>query len=139
MPQSTVTVKWTGDLQFVGTDSGKHSVVISSHDEKNHTGVRPSDMLLLALGACSAYDVVTILEKKRMDLVGLKVVVTGEQEPDPPRTFRRIHLNYMVNGRQLTDAGVRQAIELSLGKYCSVAATVSGRAEITHSFTLEEN
>ena len=138
MRQSTVTVQWTGNLQFVGTDSGKHSVVISSHDEKNHTGVKPSEMLLLALGACSAYDVVTILEKKRMDLVGLKVAVTGEQETDPPSTFRHIHLDYALRGRQLVEAGVRQAIELSLDKYCSVAATVSGRADITHSFKLEE-
>jgi putative redox protein len=137
MRKSAVSVRWTENLQFVGTDSGKHSVVISSHDEKNHTGLRPLDMLLLALGACSAYDVVTILQKKRANLTGLKVAITGEQKADIPRAFRHIHLDYELRGGRLTEAGVRQAIELSLQKYCSVAATVSGRAEITHTFTMK--
>lgn len=136
MGETSVTVKWTGDMQFVGTDSGRHSVVMSSHDEANHTGVRPSEMLLLALGACSVYDVVSILRKKRLDLQDLKMVVSGEQDPEPPRTFRRIHLEYHLKGTNLTEKHVGQAIELSVEKYCSVAATVSGRAEITHAFVI---
>jgi putative redox protein len=136
MKKTNVFVKWTGKRQFIGTDSGKHSVVLSSHDDENHTGVKPSDMLLIALGACAAYDVVSILEKKMKTLTALEVSVTAEQEADPPWTFRRIHIDFAVKGLDLTDKQVNRATSLSLEKYCSVASTISGMAEITHSFIL---
>ena len=136
MNKKDVLVKWTGDRQFIGTDSGKHSIVISSHDEANNTGMRPSQLLLLALASCSAYDVVGILQKKRLHLDSLDITVRGDQEPDPPWTYRQIHLKYVLYGPDLTDKAVEQAIELSLTKYCSVAATVSGKAEITHEFEI---
>ncbi len=126
MTPGSVHLTWTGDQQYVGTDSGRHSIVISSHDERNHTGMRPSDLLLLALASCSAYDVVSILQKKRLDLRSLSVEVTSEQEADPPWTFRRIHLLFRVQGKDLSKKDVDQAINLSLTKYCSVASTISG-------------
>lgn len=139
MKDTSVSIKWTGKRQFVGTDSGKHTVVMSSHDEDNHTGVKPSDMLLLALGACSAYDVVAILEKKRYQLDGLDVVVKSSQDDDPPWTFRRILLEFRVKGHGLKEKDVRQAVDLSLEKYCSVAATVGGRADISYSIHILED
>jgi putative redox protein len=138
MKKTSVTVKWTGNLQFVGTDSNNHSIVMSSHDEANNTGVSPSQVLLLALGACSAYDVVTILQKKRLQLSGLDIAVNGEQETDPPYTYRHIHVTFKPRGRGLTEKAVQQAIELSLEKYCSVAATISGKADISHNFEIME-
>jgi putative redox protein len=134
MGTGNVRVKWTGERQFIGTDSGNHSVVLSSHRGDNHTGMKPSDLLLVALASCSAYDVVDILEKKRIALEQLEVEVTKVQDENPPWTYRKIHLNYYLKGSDLTDKGIEQAIRLSLDKYCSVAATVSGKAEITHSF-----
>ena len=136
MAKKEVLLKWTGDKQFIGTDSGKHSIVISSHDDANNTGMSPSQLLLLALASCSAYDVVDILQKKRLQLDGLYVTVLGEQEPEPPWTYRKIHLKFVLNGPDLTDKAVEQAIELSITKYCTVAATVSGKAEITHEFEI---
>ena len=68
-----VKVKWTGDMQFVAVDSSKHSVVMSSQDEENGTGMKPSELLLVALAGCSSVDVVRILKKKRQDLRGLQV------------------------------------------------------------------
>ena len=136
MKKKDVLVKWTGNKQFIGTDSGKHSIVISSHDEANNTGMSPSQLLLLALASCSAYDVVGILLKKRLQLDDLHIKVTSEQEPDPPWTYRQIHLKYVLSGPNLTDKAVEQAIALSLTKYCSVAATVSGKAEVTHEFEI---
>jgi putative redox protein len=138
MKKTSVTVKWTGNLQFVGTDSNNHSIVMSSHDEANNTGVSPSQLLLIALGACSAYDVVIILQKKRIQLTGLDIAVTGEQETDLPYAFRHIHVAFKPRGQGLTEKAVLQAIELSLEKYCSVAATVSGKADISHSFEILE-
>jgi len=138
MKKTSVAVKWTGNLQFVGTDSNNHSIVMSSHDDANNTGVSPSQLLLIALGACSAYDVVIILQKKRIQLSGLDIAITGEQATDPPCAFRHIHVNFKPRGQGLTEKAVQQAIELSLEKYCSVAATVSGKAEITHNFEILE-
>ena len=131
-------VKWVEKRQYVGTDSSKHSVVMSSQDEENATGMKPSELLLVALGGCASYDVVGILEKKRQKLTGLEVTVTGEQEPDPPWTYRQIHLHYVVRGKGLREKAVRDAIELSDEKYCSVSATVRGAAEITYDYIIVE-
>jgi len=133
-----VRVKWVEKRQFVGIDSTKHSVVMSSQDEENGTGMSPSQLLLVSLGGCTAYDVVSILEKKRQTLTGLEVRVTGEQESDPPWTYRKIHITYLVRGHGLSEKAVRDAIELSEEKYCSVAATLRGVAEITFEYTIVE-
>jgi putative redox protein len=138
MAKQKVRVHWTEGRQFVGTDSGKHSIVISSHDEANHTGSRPSDLLLLALASCSGYDIVNILKKKRLNLQKLDVEVSPVQENDPPWTFREIHLTFRLKGGDLTEKAVEQAIKLSLEKYCSVASTISGKAKITNDFIIEE-
>lgn len=138
MTVKTARVKWVEKRQFVGTDSSRHSVVMSSQDEENRTGVSPSELLLLALGGCTAYDVVDILQKKRQRLTDLEVVVTGEQEPDPPWTYRKIHVQYVVRGKGLREKAVRDAIELSEQKYCSITATVRGAADITHDYTIIE-
>ena len=134
----TVRVKWVERRQFVGTDASKHSVVMSSQDEENGTGMSPSQLLLVGLGGCTAYDVVGILEKKRQSLSGLEVTVTGEQDPDPPWTYRKIHIHYRVQGKGLTDKAVHDAIKLSEEKYCSVAATLRGIAEITYDYEIVE-
>ena len=132
------SVTWLKKRQFVGTDGTKHSVVMSSQDEENSVGMSPSQLLLVALGGCTSYDVVNILEKKRQSLTGLEVRVTGEQEPDPPWTYRKIHIEYIVRGEGLSEKAVHDAIELSEERYCSVAATVRGSAEITYEYTVVE-
>lgn len=137
MAPGNVLVKWTGARQFIGTDSGKHSIVISSHDEANNTGMKPSELLLLALGSCSGYDVVSILEKKRITLQRLEIEIRSWQEPDPPWTFREIQLTYHLAGEGLNPKAVEQAIELSLTKYCSVASTLSGRAKIDYEYVID--
>jgi len=128
------TVTWYGGKRFVGTDSTNHSVVLSTKDEG--VGMRPSELLLVAVAACSSVDVVEILVKKRQVLTGLEVQVSGEQDADPPWTFRKIHLKYILTGQGLNEKDVRQAIELSENKYCSVAATVRGTAEINYEFEI---
>jgi len=134
----TAHITWVQSRQFVGTDASNHSVVMSSQDEENGTGMSPSQLLLVGLGGCTGYDVVDILQKKRQHLTGLEVIVTGEQEPDPPWTYRKIHIHYVVRGKGLREKAVRDAIELSEQKYCSVAATVRGVAEITQEYTIVE-
>ncbi len=130
----TATVKWIDGKQFIGIDSTNHSVVLSTPDEG--IGIKPSDLLLVAVAACTAVDVVEILEKKRATLTHLEITATGEQDQDPPWTFRKIHLHYTVGGRNLTEKAVARAIELSEEKYCSVAATIRATAEITTEFVI---
>ena len=123
------TIRWLNERNFVGTDETDHSVVLSG--QKDGIGVSPSQMLLVALASCSSVDVVEILEKKRKHLTMLEVVATGELDPDPPLAYRKIHVNYRLGGSDLTEKAVEQAISLSQDKYCSVAATIRGVADIT--------
>jgi len=131
---ANVSVRWIGGKQFVGTDSTQHSVVISTPDEG--VGMKPSELMLVALASCTAVDVVEILTKKRTPLTSLEIRVSGEQDADPPWTFRKIHVHYRLSGKDLTEKNVAQAIELSEGKYCSVAATLRGVAEISTDFEI---
>jgi putative redox protein len=88
------------------------------------------------VAACTAVDVVGILEKKRMPLNSLEITSSGEQDADPPWTFRKIHLHFKLSGKDLTEKSVAQAILLSHKKYCSVAATICATVEITTDFEI---
>ncbi len=130
----TTTVRWVQGKQFIGTDENQHSVVLSGDNPA--TGVNPSQMLLIGLSACTAYDVVDIMAKKRMPLSMLEVIASGEKDANPPWAYQRIHLTYRLSGPDLTEKAVDQAISLSQDKYCSVAATVRGVAEISYEFEI---
>lgn len=130
------TLKWIKDRQFVGIDSTNHSVVIST--PMDGVGMKPSDLLLLALASCTAVDVVDILKKKRTPVSLLEISAEGAQDEDPPWTFRKIHLHFKVDGLNLTQQAVEQAIKLSEEKYCSVASTVRATAEIITTFEILE-
>jgi len=130
----TATVKWIEGKQFIGVDSTNHSVVLSTPSEG--IGIKPSDLLLIAVASCSAVDVVEILEKKRMTLTHLEISSSGEQDQDPPWTFRKIRMHYKIGGKNLTEKAVAQAIQLSEEKYCSVAATIRGTAQIITDFEI---
>jgi len=132
----TATVKWIDGKQFIGIDSTHHSVILSTPDEG--VGIKPSDLLLIAVAACSAVDVVDILEKKRMPLNHLEISATGEQDQDPPWTFRKIQIHYRIGGKKLTEKAVSQAIQLAVEKYCSVAATIRDTAQIITEFEILE-
>lgn len=123
------TVRWVTGKQFVGTDANNHAMVLSADDPT--TAVSPSQVLLIGLSACTAYDVLDIMSKKRQPLELLEIIANGEQDPEPPWAYRRIHLKYRIGGKHLTEKSLAQAVQLSLEKYCSVAATVRGIAEIT--------
>ena len=130
----TTKVYWLKDNHFVGTDSNNHSVVLSG--QKDGIGVSPSETLLIALASCSSVDVVEILKKKRKKLTLLEVTASGERDQDPPWAYRKIHVKYRLGGQGLTDKAVEQAIQLSQEKYCSVAATVRGVADLTYEYEI---
>ena len=133
-----VKVTWFGEKQFVGVDSSKHSVVLSAQDEANGTGMKPSDLLLVALAGCTAVDVVGILKKKRQDLRGLEINVSATQDSDPPWTFRKIELEFVVSGAGLREKAVADAVQIAEEKYCSVSATVREVAEVVTRYRIVE-
>lgn len=136
MAEASVT--WVKDFRFVGTDSTNHSVVLSKPGEGS-VGMRPSELLLVALASCTSVDVVSILRKKRLTLSNLRVEVKGEQAPNPPWAFEKIHLHYVIEGPDIRERDVERAIELSEEKYCSVAATLRPQVKITWDYELSSS
>jgi putative redox protein len=132
-----VRLAWTGDrIQFVGTTGYGEPILVGGDVEG--PGAKPSDLLPLSLAACTAYDVVEILRKQRQDLLGLEVVATSVQDPDPPWTFRSIHLRFQLTGA--VDASkAAKAIEIAETRYCAVAATIRSVVRLTHEVTIVPN
>ena len=139
-PTSTVDLKWKGGMKFTARDNYGHSLNIDAPqvDGGEFDGFKPGEMLLTSLAGCSGIDVVGILLKQRQDVTGIEIKVTGEQEPDPPWTWIKVHIEYILNGRGLDPRKVERAIHLSEKKYCSVGATIEGRCEITSEFQIVE-
>lgn len=136
---SDVAVTWVQGEQFVASGGGGHSIVVDAPGGRaTWQGFKPSELLLAALGGCTAVDVIDILRKQRQRVSGLRVTVRGEQREEYPRPFERIAVHYEVRGQDVGDAAVARAISLSEEKYCSVAATLRGVATITSSFTIVE-
>ena len=131
-----VRLEWTGDrLQFVGQTGYGEPVLIGGNAEG--PGAKPSDLLPISLAACTAYDVIEILRKQRQDLRGLQVIVTSVQDPDPPWTFRSIHLRFVVAGT-VEQRKAERAIALAESKYCAVAATLRPVVALTHDVELRD-
>src|SRR5579859_5869187 len=130
----TATVKWVDQQQFLATSPSGHAREMDS-DRQSNKGPGPMELLLIALGACTATDVVSVLKKKRQKLESLEVICSGERAPQPPTVWTKIEIVYRLRG-ELDEKAVKHAIELSEEKYCSVAAmlrktaTVSWRYEI---------
>jgi putative redox protein len=125
----TTTVKWIGAQKFVATSPSGHELTIDS-DRQSNKAPGPMELLLVALGACTATDVVIILEKKRQKLESLEVICSGERAKEPPSVWTKLEVLYRLRG-QLDEVSVKRAIELSEEKYCSVSATLKKSATLT--------
>jgi len=137
----TVRVRWVGKRQFTGWDAAGHGIVMdaSARYKGEGTGPRPVELLLYGLGGCTAMDVVSVLEKKRLDVRGVEMVLTGTQEEETfPHYYKAIHMDYVVTGVNIPDAAVKRAIELSETKYCSVKGALGPQVDVTWSFRIEE-
>lgn len=132
---ANITLRWIEGKLMMASDTNGHSIVIgrSPLPEFEWEGVKPSDLLLMSVASCSAYDVVEILEKQREPLEDLKVVCEGDQQSDPPYTFIKIHLNYLVKG-QVNPKKLEKAIRLSEEKYCCVVASLRPGVPITSAY-----
>jgi len=125
----TASVKWIGEQKFVATSPSAHAITLDS-DRESNKAAGPMELVLMALGACTATDVVTILEKKRQKLDSLEIICSGERAKQPPTVWIKLEILYRLRG-QLEDAAVRQAIQLSEDKYCSVAAMLTKTAALS--------
>lgn len=131
------SVTYAGDGYFIGaTPTGIPQLMDSKGDR--HAAPTPLEMLLVSVAACTAFDVQSILEKKRQDVEDYKVEITGTRADDYPRKFTAFHINHIVRGRGISEKALADAIELSDTKYCSVAATVRPTATITTSYEIVE-
>jgi putative redox protein len=130
MAMQTATVKWTGGEEFATTTPSGHKVPFDA-DRKHNSAPGPMEMLLAALGTCTSVDVVLILAKKRQKLESLEVDVSGERASEPPAVWTKIEMVF-----KLDEKAVRDAIELSQTKYCSVAAMLGKTAKITYRFEI---
>jgi putative redox protein len=134
MTMQTAIVKWAGEQKFVAAMPSGHAVPFDADRDRN-TAPGPMEMLLGALGACTATDVVIILGKKRQKLESLEVVVSGERASEPPTVWTKLEIVYRLRGA-LEEKAVRDAIELSEEKYCSVAAMLRKTAAITFRYEI---
>jgi|SRR5580658_1985357 putative redox protein len=130
----TASIKWIGEEQFVATGPSGHSITLDSGRISNK-GPGPMELLLLALGACTGTDVVSILKKKRQKLESLEIICSGERAPEPPKVWTKLEVLYRLRGT-LDEAAVKRAIELSEQKYCSVSATLQKTATLTWQYEI---
>ena len=134
-------IKWTDGVQFVAESGSGHSLVVDGPPEKGgrNTGARPMELLLIGLGACSSFDVVNILQKARQNISDCHAEVTAERVDAIPAVFSKIHLHFIVSGKDLKEKQVAKAVSLSAEKYCSASIMLGkGGVEITHSHELVE-
>ena len=125
----TASVKWIGEQKFVATGPSGHAMTIDS-DRESNKAPGPMELVLLALGSCTATDVVTILEKKRQKLELLEVICSGERAAKPPTVWIKLEILYRLRGH-LDETAVKHAIELSEEKYYSVAAMLRKTAALS--------
>lgn len=130
-------VKWVEGAMFVGETASGHAVIMDGPPEGGgkNLGARPMEMLLLGMGGCTAYDVVSILKKARQPIIDCAVELEAERAEEVPKVFTKIHVHYVVTGRAgLKDAQVKKAIELSTEKYCSASIMLAKACEVTHDY-----
>lgn len=134
-------IKWVEGVAFIAESGSGHAVVIDGPPDHGgrDLGPRPMEMVLMGLGACSAFDVVSILGKARQQVESCHVELEAERADAVPAVFTRVHMHYVVRGREVRESAVERAVRLSVDKYCSATAMLRPGVEITHDFVIEDD
>ena len=134
------TIKWVDNVMFIGQSGSGHSIVIDGPPQAGgeNAGIRPMELMLVGLGACTSFDVVTILKKSRQDVTDCHAELEAERAEEIPQVFTRIHVHFVVSGHQLKSKQVERAVKLSADKYCSASIMMGKTAVITHDFEIIE-
>jgi putative redox protein len=133
-------IKWVQDATFLGESGSGHAVVMDGPPEHGgrNLGVRPMEMLLLGMGGCTAFDVVSILKKSRQPITDCVAELEAERAGEDPKIFTRIHVHFIVTGVGLDEKRVARAVSLSADKYCSASIMLGKTAQITHDYEIRE-
>lgn len=135
------TVKWVDGAMFLGESGSGHSVVMDGpqdHGGRN-MGIRPMEMLLIGMGGCASFDVMSMLKKSRQDVRDCRCELQAERVDAVPAVFEKITMNFIVSGKGLKEAHIKRAVELSAEKYCSASIMMEkAGVEISHAYQIEE-
>lgn len=134
------TVKWVDGVMFLGESGSGHSVVMDGAPDQGgrNMGVRPMEMILVGLGGCASFDVMSMLQKGRQQVTDCRAEVQAERVDAVPAVFSKIHLKFVVTGVNLKEAQIKRAVELSAEKYCSASIMLEAAGvEISHSYVIE--
>ena len=132
-------IKWVQDVMFVAESGTGHALVLDGAPAGGgrNMGMRPMELMVLSVGSCSSYDVVTILTKARQEITSCEAEVTAERVDATPAIFESIHLHFKLAGRNLSEKQVARAIELSAEKYCSASIMMKNAGvKVTHDFEI---
>lgn len=135
------TVKWVDGAMFVGESGSGHSVVMDGPEDHGgrNMGVRPMEMLLLGLGGCASFDIVSILQKARQKIAGCRAELSAVRAEGVPSPFTKIHIRFVISGSQLKEAQVKRAVTLSAEKYCSASIMLQAAGvEMSHDYEIVE-
>ena len=133
-------IKWVENVCFMGESETGHAVILDGAPDAGgrNLGMRPMEMLLIGMGACTSFDVVTILKKSRQPVTDCVAEIEAARADEIPQVFTRIHVHFVVTGNGLNPAQVERAVKLSAEKYCSASIMLGKAAEITHDFEIVE-
>lgn len=131
-------IAWQEGVSFLGQVGSGHSVLMDGAPEAGgkNLGPRPMEMILLGLGGCTAFDVVHILRKGRQAITGCQVEMDAQRATEDPKVFTRIHLHFIITGKDLDPRQVERAINLSAEKYCSASMMLKATVDITHDYEI---
>ena len=134
-------VKHIKGVTFMGKTDSNHWVAMDGPEDfgGSNAGTRPKELLLLALGGCTASDVAVILKKKKINMDGFEINMEADVQETHPQVFTKINLEYVFYGKDIPKEAVERAIDLSLKTYCSVTAMLQKAMEITHTYRIEES
>ena len=134
MAESKATVTWQENKAFMGVSPSGHEVQIDADKEK---GASPMELILLGLGGCATYDVISILQKSRQEVQDVRCELTAQRAETVPAVYTDIHMHFVVKGKDILEKQVERAIKLSAEKYCSASRMlVQGGVNITHDFEI---
>lgn len=134
-------IKWIENVCFMGESETGHAVVLDGAPDAGgrNLGMRPMEMLLIGMGACTSFDVVTILKKARQPVTDCVAEINADRADEIPKVFTKIHVHFVVTGKGLNASQVERAVKLSAEKYCSASIMLGKAAKVTHGFEIRES
>ncbi len=135
-----VRIKWVENVMFMGQSGSGHAVVMDGPPELGgkNLGIRPMEMMLMGLGGCTSFDVMLILQRSRQNVTDCVAELSAKRAETDPKVFTKIHIHFIVTGKELKEKMVKRAVELSATKYCSASIMLAQTVDITYDYEIVE-